>query len=148
MDQFIVLLSQRSKGVEHDTRYDIAEKNSKENAVDHIIWKTHYLELLHGLPYRTRHKQLQDTLDHRLTHLVRRLLPRIDVFHVVAESDSTEDKSKHYSHETHITQLNYVYTNCLENVTDFGNVTEDIHDVQEIYGRIEESSEESDENIH
>jgi hypothetical protein len=54
VDQFVVLLSQGSEGVEHDTIYDIAEKNSKEDAVDHIIWKAHNLELLHGLAYRTR----------------------------------------------------------------------------------------------
>jgi hypothetical protein len=91
---------------------------------------------------------LQDALNHRLAHLVRRLLARIDVFHVVTESDSTEDKSKHYSHEADIAQLDYIDANCLENVSDFGNVTEDIHDVQEIDGRIEESSEESDKNIN
>jgi hypothetical protein len=91
---------------------------------------------------------LQDTLNHRLAHLVRRLLARIHVFHVVTESDSTEDESKHYSHETDIAQLDYIDADCLENVSDFGNVAEDIHDVQEIDGRVEESSEESDKNIN
>ena len=49
--QFVVLLSECSEGVEHDTRNDIAEKNAEEDAVDHIVWETHDLELLHRLPY-------------------------------------------------------------------------------------------------
>jgi hypothetical protein len=82
-----------------------------------------------------------------LAHLVRRLLSRIDVFHVVTESDSTEDKSENYAHETNITQLDYVETDGFEDVSDFRDVAEDVHDVQEVYGRVEESPEESHQHV-
>lgn len=96
------MLSQCSECIQHNTRNDIAEENTEENTVYHIIREPHYLEFFHSLADSTWDKELHDTVNHGLTHLICWLVTRIDVLLVVAESDSTEDKSEDNAHDTDI----------------------------------------------
>lgn len=148
VDKFSVLFSECSECIKHDTWYDVAEQNTKEDAIEHVIRETDDLELLHGLTNGTRDKQLQDTVKHGLTHLFWWFLPRVNVFLVVTEGDSTEDEGKDYSHKAHISKFFDVHTDSFEDISDFRIVAEDIHDMKEVDGWMEESTEEGYTYIH
>lgn len=142
MNEFSVLLSQCSECIKHDTWNDVAEQNTKEYAIEHIIWETDDLELLHSLTDGTRYEKLQDTVKHGLTHLFWRFLARINVLLIVAEGDGTKHERKDNSHETDIGKFFDVHTDGFEDVTDFGVVAENIHDMKEVDGWMEECTKE------
>jgi hypothetical protein len=66
---------------------------------------------------------------------------------IVAEGDSTKNEGEDDSHDTNICKFFDVHTDSFENITNFRVIAEDIHYVQEVYGRMEEGSEESNTNI-
>lgn len=148
MDEFSVLFSKCSECIEHDTWYDVAEQNTKEDTIEHVIRETDDLELLHSLTYGTRDKELQDAVKHGLTHLFWWLLARVNVLLIVTEGDSTEHKGKDHSHEADICKFFDVHTDSFEDVSNFRVVAEDIHDVKEVDGRMEESTKEGYTYIH
>lgn len=142
MNELSVLFSQCSKCIKHDTWYDVAEQNTKEDAIEHIIGETDDLELLHSLTYGTRDEELQDTVKHGLAHLFWRFLARVNVLLVVAEGDSTEHEGKDDSHEADIGKFFDVHADGFEDVSDFRVVAENIHNMKEVDGWMEEGTEE------
>lgn len=51
-----IYFSELSKRVKHNTGDDAAEKNTKEDSIDHVIGKSYKLELFHRLTNSTRYK--------------------------------------------------------------------------------------------
>jgi hypothetical protein len=82
-----------------------------------------------------------------LTELTFRLFSRIDIFLIIAKCNCTKNKSKHNTHKTHIQKLSYIQSNSSENVTNFRVVAENVHNVDEIQGRIEKCTNERYSNI-
>lgn len=70
VDEFSVLFSECSECIKHDTRYDVAEQDTKEDTIEHVVRETNDLKLLHSLTNGTRDKELQDTVKHGTTHLL------------------------------------------------------------------------------
>lgn len=70
MNEFSVLFSECSECIKHDTRYDVAEQNTKEDTIEHVVRETDDLELFHSFTNGTRYKELQDAVKHRTTHLL------------------------------------------------------------------------------
>lgn len=64
--KLVGLISQTTKGVQHDTRDDIGKHGSKENTINRIISKSDHLKRLHGLANGSRNIESQDTLHHCL----------------------------------------------------------------------------------
>lgn len=139
--QFIRHISKTTESIQHDTWNDIAKHNSEEDSINRIVSEPYELERLHRLSDRTRNIQLEDTLHHGLAKLFLRFLACINIFLVVAECDSTEDEGKDNPHHTHIEQLEDIETDCFEDISYFGIVAEDIHDVDEKDGRVEECAD-------
>ena len=129
ISQFTIAFSQRCKCIQHNTRDDVAEQNLEEDEVDHVIAIAHNLEAL-TIAYRTRHEKFHDAVHHTLAHLLSISFSIIDILLVITESNRTEHKSKHHTHETHISQFFDIDTDSLENITNLRNVAENIHQMQ------------------
>lgn len=142
VDEFSVLFSECSECIKHDTWYDVAEQNTKEDTVKHVIGEADDLELFHGLTDGTWDKELQNTVKHGLAHLFWGFFARVNVLLIVAEGDSTEHEGKDDSHEADIGKFFDVHTDGFEDVSDFRVVAENIHDVEEVDGWMEEGPEE------
>ena len=149
---FVVLqvvgdVSQGGEGVEHDTRDDVAEEDAEEDAVDRVVEETDDLEGLHRLGDCSRNEELEDAVEHCLTHLAFGLLSWINVFLVVAEGDCAEDEGEDNAHEADIEEFDHVESDGAEDVADFWVVAEDVHDMEEVDGRVEEGAHEGDSHV-
>lgn len=115
--QLLILLTQATKRVKHNTLHDVAKQHSEESAINHIICKPTNLKLFHRLTNSARNIQRHDAIQYIVTHFVNALTFSVDIFHVVAESDSTEHKDEHDTHEADIQQGLDVDGDCFENVS-------------------------------
>jgi len=143
VSQLIILFSKGTERIQHNTRYDVRKQNSEENSIEHIVSKSDRFKTLHGLAYCSRNKQLHDTIEHTMAHIIDMFLSSIDIFQVIAEGYCTKYKSKDTSHDAHISQFHNVEADGFEYVSYLWIVTENIHDVKEENRWIEECSKES-----
>jgi len=146
--QGIRLIPQTSKSIEHDTRDNVGEHCSKENAVYCVIGEPYNLEGLHWLPDSSRYIESQDALHHCLTQVLLWISAGVNIFLVVAEGDRAEDKGKDHSHEADVEQLWELQADSLEDVPDFGVIAENVHDVNEVQGREEKGPNEWHSHIN
>jgi hypothetical protein len=145
--QLVGLVPQAAKSVQHDTRYDVGQHSSEENAIDGIVGEPHYLKGFHRLPNGPRNIQSQNTLHHGLAEVLLRVTTGVDIFLIVAEGDRAEDKGEDDPHEADVEELGEFEADGFEDVADLGVVAENIHDVDEVERRIEESTHEGYDHV-
>ena len=100
-----IFLPQTSEGVQHDTRDDVGEHGSEEDAIDGVVGETGDFKGLHGLANGPRNVELQDAVQHGLAAVLLGLVTTEDVLHVVAEGDGAEDEGEEHSHEADVDQF-------------------------------------------
>jgi hypothetical protein len=83
-----------------------------------------------------------------LAHFVSGLISRVNILHVVAESYSTKDESEDHTHKADVGKLLDVNGNSFEDISDLRIVAENIHDVQEEKGGMDERSEKCNSDVH
>lgn len=59
-------ISETCKGIEHDTRNDVAEEDSEEDTIDCVENESYDLEGVHGLGNSAWNEELEDAVHHAL----------------------------------------------------------------------------------
>lgn len=144
--KLLILSSETSKCIKHDTWHDVTEQQTEECNVYHVIGESHHFKSAHGLTDNTRHEQLHQAFEHCFTHLTF-ISFSIHVLHVVAESNCTENKHKCNTQSTDVQNTLDADGNGSENVSKVWVVAENINDVNEEQWWMEESTQEGNSHV-
>jgi hypothetical protein len=74
---------------------------------------------------------LEDAIEHCLTHLICRLLSRINVLHIITKGNSAENKGEDDSHKADVSELFDVDGNSFKDISNLGVIAKYVHDMKE-----------------
>jgi len=123
----LIFLSKTCKSIEHNSLNDITKEESEKSQINHIVSESPNFKGFHSFYDSAWHIKWHHTVENVITHLIDTFSFTVNIFHIIAEGDSTKNKHENDTHKADIKQAFNVNSNCFEDIGQYLNFAENIN---------------------